>query len=111
MIKLSRTTQIPPREIVKWFQKRPILLKRKLSLLNELGACCQNGDDPQGMGEKYLLKILNDRGKAMRVQAYYNLANQPNDKHADVLAQFRTEPRNACLLTRIDRLLDGQDIV
>ncbi|MFA5131217.1 MAG: hypothetical protein WC467_02220 [Patescibacteria group bacterium] len=110
MKKLSRTTQIPPREIVRWFKKGTLLLTRKLSLLNELGACCQNGDDPQKEGEKFLLKTLKDRGKKMRMQAYYNLANQPNDKHFEVLAQFRTEPRNTCLLTRIDRLLDGQDI-
>ena len=105
MKKLFRKSTLPPSEIVKWLKRRPLLTIRKYYLLNELGAACQNGDDPQGVGEKYLIQTLKARGKEARKIAYICLVNQPNDKHLEILKEFRLEDRNACLLSDIDRRL------
>lgn len=108
MKKLFRKSTLPPSEIVKWLKRRPLLTIRKYYLLNELGACCQNGDDPQGIGEKYLIQNLKARGKELRKISYICLANQPNDKHLETLKEFRLEDRNICLLSDIDRRMNEE---
>lgn len=108
MKKLFRKSTLPPSEIVKWLKRRPLLTIRKYFLINELGACCQNNDDPQGVGEKYLIQVLKERGKEARKIAYVCLANQPNEKHQEILAAFRAEDKNLCLLSDIDRRLSEE---
>lgn len=76
-------------------------------LVNEVGAICQRGEDPDKTGENYLLSALNDERLQIRAIAYCCLSCIESclTEHFAVLAAFRKNPENEPLLDSINKSL------
>jgi len=76
-------------------------------LVNEVGAICQRGEDPDKTGEKYLLSALDDERKNIRAIAYCCLAciEGATEEHFAVMDSFLANPENEPLLDFINKSL------
>lgn len=81
-------------------------------LANEIGIICCQGEDPDLKGEAYLLNLLSDEDENNRVIAacfLLGFIEGAKSRNELTLTEFRSNPKNASLLSFIDEAISQRD--
>lgn len=105
MPKFERKTTLTLTELLDHLADGPTLHPMLCFLLNELGNICQQGEDPDRMGENRLVSFLNDSDHNVQSIAacYLMVIEGAAARHSEALAEFRAKPENQSLLPFIDK--------